>query len=126
MQRLLLTDSTNSYLIGYTDFIILEDIKKELNIKELFVYKHFRGKKYGTYILYKLIEMMIKKNVKKIILEDCSKNYGKNNNIYKNLGFYCKKNDSEMELNLENYNLDIIIMDIIDMSNKVNISVFSF
>ena len=76
--------------------------------------------------------MMIKIGVKKIILEDCSKRYGKNSNIYKNLGFYyCQINDSEMELNLENYNLDSDIKDIKDIKDiinkdKVNTSLFCF
>ena len=124
MNRLLLTAIDDSCLIGYIDFIILD---KEVNINELFIYKYFRGKKYGTYILYKLIEMVKTEN-KKIILEDCTKRYRKNNNIYKNLGFYyIHSKDAHMELNLENYNLETIIdIDIIDIENKVNISLFSF
>ena len=121
MQRLLLTDKNESCLIGYVDFIILN---KKVNINQLFIYKFFRGKKYGTYILYKLIQMMIKTRNKKITLENCTKN-----NMYKNLGFYyIDNNDPYMELNLKNFkNIPIILLENIEnIENKVKTLLFSF
>ena len=69
-------------------FIDIKDNIKEATLMYIDIYKKYRGKGLGTYLLWHMYDY-IKDNhplVEYILWDDCSDNYRTKNNIYRNIG----------------------------------------
>ena len=89
--------------IGYISFNEPSEYDDTVFVQFLFVEEKYRGKGYGTYLLWNLFHYLRKnyKNIKQIEGDDCSDRFGldKNKNIYKKIGCkYKYENQPEMIL----------------------------
>lgn len=72
-----------------------------LYIFTLFTEIEHRNKGLGTFLLMEVIRDANKCGIKRVILDDASDNWGKERNVYKNIGLYYKyKSDSSMTGNI--------------------------
>jgi GNAT superfamily N-acetyltransferase len=93
----------------YIEFKYIKDMRSgfkftdiggsECTILSLYTEKPFRNKGYATYLLKYAIDYCRSKGVHRIVLDDCSDNFKKQNNIYLKCGFrYVEDDLPEMKI----------------------------
>lgn len=106
--RGVLSNKDESLLFGYIDYDISEN-NKTVFICDFLIYEACRGKGYGKYLLTCFYNHIIEKykEIKKIILIDCTTRYRQKDNIYLKFGFkYVNKYEPDMKLKI-NYTKEI-------------------
>ena len=89
---------SNEIMVGLLYVIIQNNI---CTITNLNIFEDYQHKGYGTFLLKYLINYCKENNINKILLDDMSSNFNKQNNIYLKNGFnYIINGFPEMEIDL--------------------------